>query len=181
MRPSPRAALLPLVALAACHASVNVSDDAGDGGGNVHIAMGDAAKDGAGKDNADRDAGKNTVSLKVPGFSANVTLPKLDLGGHVDLDGIRLAPGTDVRTVDVQGDEKKAGDDTGNVRIAFTHPGTPASLIAYYDKATTDAGYHGVTAGAGGVSATKGDKQFALSVAPDGAGSRGAITLHGAE
>jgi hypothetical protein len=162
-----RSALLAsaaLLVLSACHASVDVGDDK-DQGDNVHLAM------GGGKD-------KNQVSLEVPGLSAKVRLPDMDLGAHMDMDGIKLAPDTDVKTIDVTGDDKGAKDE-GRVHMEFTNKGTPASLIGYYRQAATDAGYSDVSATATGVSATKGQKQFALSVAPDGAGSRGTITLHG--
>jgi hypothetical protein len=156
-----------LLMLPACHASVNVSDDTKDGADNVHIAMGD------GKD-------KNQVSLQIPGLSAKVSLPDMNLGSHMDMDGIKLAPDTDVKTVDVQGDDKDSKGE-GRVHMEFTNKGTPASLIDYYKQAATGAGYSDVAATATGVSAIKGKKQFALAVAPDGAGSRGTITLHGSD
>lgn len=163
-----RSALLAsaaLLVLSACHASVNVGDDTKDEGGNVHLAMGD------GKD-------KNQVSLEIPGLSAKVSLPDMHLGSHMDMDGIKLAPDSDVKTVDVQGDDKGAKEE-GRVHMEFTNKSTPASLIDYYKQAASEAGYSDVTATATGVSAIKGQKQFALSVAPDGAGSRGTITLRG--
>lgn len=156
-----------LLALSACHANVDVGDEAKDAGDNVHIAM------------AGGDA-KDQVSIQVPGLSANVTLPGLNLGSHLDLDGITLAPGTAVRTVDVQDHDKGAGD-ANRVKLDFTNAGTPASLIDYYRKAAADAGYTGVAATAAGVSATKGQRQFALSVSPEGSGSRGEIVMNKAE
>jgi hypothetical protein len=114
----------------------------------------------------------------VPGLSADVTLPGINLGGHIDMDGIALAPDTDVRTVDVRGDDG-AGDD--RVKLDFTNPGSPTSLIEYYRKAARDAGYTAVAATATGVSAAKGKKQFALSVAPEAKGSRGRIVMSGAD
>jgi hypothetical protein len=155
--------------LSACHASVKIGDDEKDAGDNVHLAMGDAK------------GNKDHISLDVPGFSAKISLPDMNLGGHMDLDGIKLAPDTDVKSMDITGDDKgSSGDDgSGTVRMEFTNPGTPASLIDYYRKAATDAGYGGVAATATGVSATKEGKQFAMSIAPAAKGSRGAITMTG--
>lgn len=169
MRPVPLVAAGALLALSACHASVAVGDDATEQGDNVHIAMngGDS---------------KNHVTLDVPGLSAKISLPGLNLSEHLDLDGIQLAPNTNVKTVDVQGNDKgndKADED--HVRVEFTNPGAPAGLIDYYRKAATDAGYSGVATTATGVSAEKGGKQFALSISPEGSGSRGAITMRGSE
>ena len=128
-----------------------------------------------------RSETRDQVSIQVPGLSANVTLPGIKLGGHIDMDGIALAPDTTVKTVDVRGDDKSNDADDDRVRLDFTNPGPPASLIEYYSKAATDAGYTGVAATASGVSATKGRKQFALSIAPEAKGSRGRIVMNGGD
>jgi hypothetical protein len=148
--------------LSACDASVKVGDDAT--GDNVHIAM-----------NGDKD--KNHVSVNVPGFSANVSLPGLNLGENVDLDGIELAPDSDVKTVDVVGSDKGGGN--GHVRLEFNNPGTPAAMIAYYKQAASDAGFDTVVVNPTGVAATKGAKQFALSVTPRDTGTNGVIAMKG--
>jgi hypothetical protein len=168
MRSIPLASAAALLMLSACHANVEIADDAKGDGDNVHIAM-------KGGDE------KNRVSLDVPGFSAKISLPDLNMGAHMDMDGIKLAPDTDVTSLDINGHDGDAGKDKGEVRMAFTNPGTPASLIDYYRKAATDAGFAGVAATATGISATKGAKQFAMSVSPDGKGSRGAITMTGSD
>ena len=157
-----------LLALSACHASVDVGNEAKEQGDNVHIAM----RGGDSKDH---------VSIQVPGLSANVTLPGLNLAGHVNLDGITLEPATEVKTVDVQDHDDDAGDSGHRVTLDFTNPGAPASLIEYYRKAAGDAGYTAVAATATGVSAAKGKKKFALSVAPEAKGSRGRIVMSGAD
>ena len=161
MRPIPIiAAAIPLLALAACHdgASLSSNDDTD---GNVHVAM----------NNVD---GRNQLSVNVPGVDAKLTLPAFDLGKHVDLDGIRLAPQTIVKTIDVAGEGKD-----GHVRIAFTSPYQPTRLIGYYRDTATHAGYSATVNGTSGLDATKGDNRFALSVAPAGDGSSGAITISG--
>ncbi len=174
MRPISLASAAALLLLSACHANVEIGDDAKNDGDNVHIAM-------------KKGDDKSRVSLDVPGFSAKISLPDLNMGAHMDMDGIKLAPDTDVTSLDIDGHEGKGdhdgdgGHDKGEVRMAFTNPGTPASLIDYYRKAASDAGYTGVAATANGLSATKGAKQFALSVSPDGKGSRGAITMTGGD
>ncbi len=157
-------ALPALLLLPACHASVDIADK--DQGDNVHIAMGD-------------NKGKDDVSLQVPGLSAKVSLPDLHLGTHMDMDGIKLAPDTAVKTIDVVGDDTKGSD--GRVHMDFINPGTPASLIDYYKRAAIDAGYSDVAATAAGVSAVKGRKQFALTVSPEGGGTRGTIVMHGSD
>jgi hypothetical protein len=158
------AAASTLLLLSACDASVKVGDDTT--GDNVHIAM-------------NGDKGKNHVSLNVPGFSANVSLPGLNLGENVDLDGIKLAPDSHVKQVDVVGSDKDNAAGDGHVRLEFTNPGAPAAMIDYYRRAATEAGFDRVAATTQGVAATKGTKQFALSVTPDGAGTNGVIVMKG--
>ena len=157
-------ALAPLLALAACHASVERTErDPQDK--SVHIAM-------------DQGGDRDQVSMNIPGLDAKVALPMIDLGRHVDLDGIKLAPDTHVSAIDVTAkdtDEGNKGD--GRVRLSFASPQTPAALIDYYRRSATQAGYGNVTASTDVLTANKQDKAFALAVAADGKGSRGTITV----
>lgn len=158
---------LPLLALAACHAHVDVGDRNDQSGDNVHVAM---------KDNG---AGGSAVSVNVPGFNANVSLPGLDLGSHVDLDGITLAPDTKVSGINVDAQDGPGNRDEGNVRLGFTNPHAPAAVIDHYARSAAAAGYAGITRANGSISARKDDKTFSVSVTPDGSGSRGTITVQG--
>ena len=161
MRAAPPAAAL-LLLLAGCdpapgrHAAAR--DDA------VHITAADGA-DG------------NHVSVSIPGFDAKVALPGIDLGRHVDMDGIRLAPGTAVKGVDVTDHDGAEGG--GQVRIAFTSAQAPDALLRWYGDQAAKAGYGAVNGSAGALSASKGDKRFALTVAPQSGGSAGTITITG--
>jgi len=169
MRMSPILAL-PLLALAACHARVDMSDaDENASGGNVHIAMGDAA------------GGASGVSVKAPGFSANVSLPNINLSGHLDLDGIKLAPDTKVGSFDINAEDKGARDkdDSGTVRVGYTSPHDPASVIDHYARSAADAGYGDIVKRSSSLSARKAEKTFTVNVAPEGTGSRGTITIAG--
>lgn len=157
--------LLPVAALAACN--VTRHDAAGGEGGNVHVAIGD----GAGT--------SQQVSITTSGFDANLTLPNLDLGSHMQLEGLKIAPDTKVTNVDVNG--KDGADGHGVVRVAFTNPTRPAALIDYYRQALTGAGYSIGAGNGSGLTATKAGKAFALSAVPQGAGSSGTITLAGDE
>jgi len=81
---------LSLLVLAGCNAKIDTSDaDANSSDGNVHIAMGDAA------------GGDGNVSVNAPGFKASVSLPNINLAGHMDLDGIKLAPNSHVNGLNV--------------------------------------------------------------------------------
>ena len=160
---------LPLVALAACHAKVDMSD-AGNSqdGDNVHIAM------------ADNKDGGSGVSVDTPGFKANVSLPNINLAGHVDLDGIKLAPNSHVNglNVDAQGGDM-GGNGQGTVRMGFTNTDGPAVVIDHYARSAADAGYGNIVRTGSSLSAKKDDKTFAIQIAPDGNGSKGTITITG--
>ncbi len=163
---------LPLLALAACHANVDISDTDGNssGGDNVHVSMGDATGNSA--------AGANRVSIDVPGFSANVSLPDINLSGHMDLDGIKVAPNSKVTGLDASSDDKD-GDKGGTAKFTFTNSDSPGAVIDYYKRAASDAGYGDIVVGNGALTAKKGDKSFAVNVTPQGAGSQGVITVSG--
>jgi len=160
---------LPLAGLAACNANVDVSDIGNSqDGDNVHIAM------------QDKKDGGSAVSVNVPGFNANVSLPNINLAGHMDLDGIKLAPNTHVSGLNV--DALNGGNDDndqGVVRMNFTNSDGPAAVIDHYARSAADAGYGDIVRTGTSFSAKKDDKTFAVAIAPDGNGSKGTITITG--
>jgi hypothetical protein len=159
---------IPLLAAAACHGKVDIGDaDGNDGGGNVHIAIGDAA------------GGNSSVSVDTPGFKANVSLPSIDLGSHVDLDGIKLAPGTQVSSMNVDAKDGDGDADTGMAQIHFTNPQAPGAVLDHYARSAADAGYGAIARTGTSLSAKKNDKSFAVEISADGTGSRGTITVTG--
>jgi hypothetical protein len=161
MRPT----LLLLAPLTLGIAACDVRTDAN--GDNVHLSFGSGA-DAQGNDASDH------VSVKVPGFSANVKLAGLDLGRNADIDGVKLAPDTAVKTMDVQGGGWK-GD--GDVHIAFTNPVGVAKLVDYYRAQLHDADF-AITASSGDrIEANKAGKTFVLALSPENAGSHGTITV----
>jgi hypothetical protein len=161
--------LVPLLALAACHGKVDISDQDGNTSeGNVHIAMGDAAGD------------SGNVSVDAPGFKARVSLPSINLGDNLDLDGIKIAPNTKIGGMNVDAQDKGGNDNgSGTVQLTFTNPAPPATVIDHYARSAADAGYGQISRSGSSMAAKKGDKSFALDIAPDGNGSRGTIVLSG--
>jgi hypothetical protein len=160
--------VLALLALAACHADGDLPVAEGNSAdGKVHIAMTDGGR------------GSNKVSVKVPGFSANVALPDLDLGSHIDLDGIKLAPDSIVKSLDVTAHDTAADKDGGIVRLSFADTKAPGAIIDHYARAAIAAAYTDMIRTSTSVTARKGDKTFAVQVAQQGSGSQGIITLAG--
>ena len=153
----------PVVLLVGCDVHSNADTKGSDA---VHIAV--DAKDG----------GSSHVSVNVPGFDAKVSVPNfMTNGGHMDIDGMKLAPDTKIASVDVLGDGDKSKDG-GSVHLAFTNPKPPADLIAYYRQAAGDAGYT-VSTKDDGLDGAKGAKTFSLRLSAEGGGSRGAIDIKG--
>lgn len=148
--------LTPCLLLAGCDARPDPADADTNG---VHVAA---------------DEGKG-VSMSVPGLDAKLSLPAMDLARHVDLDGIKLAPGTRVRTVDVAG----RGNTDGSVSLTFAAPQSPSALIAYYREAAGRAGFAVGAATPAALTADKGHRHFALSAGPEGTGSTGTLAVTG--
>ena len=139
-------------------ASVSVGED-----GNVQISAADGAKG---------------VSIDVPGFSAKVNVPGLELGGdNMDIDGMKLYPGTKLSTVNVNG-----GDESGVVDMKFASPGSPAAIADYYVNAAKENDFTDVASRKDGanmvVTAKKPDGDLVtIALAPAGTGSNGQIKI----
>ncbi len=84
--------------------------------------------------NADGDTGK--VGVKLPGFDANVRLPKKLLDDtEFDIDGVKLYPGSTVASVNVKADESAAKGSRSTVRIGFNSPAEPAKVATWFKDA----------------------------------------------
>lgn len=177
----PRAILLASAALLAAGCSVKTHDN-GQDGASITIGKG-----------GDDDGGNHSVSINAPGFSAKMNLPNLDLGsGTMQIDDMKIFPGTKIHGVDIAGDADKGddgGDDgeesgKGQVEMGFTAPGGVDQVIAWYRDQARKTGWTIVTPTAGNqFEATKpgdhGPARFALRVTPTDTGSDGHFTITG--
>lgn len=110
---------LPLM-LAACDIKIGKDDD----GNSTAVAVG---ADGNVSITSPGDS--QGVSVSVPGFNAKVNIPGLDLGSDdMDIDGVKLYPGTKLQAVNVDGHEGAGG----GVTMRFTSEAAPAVLAQYY-------------------------------------------------
>ena len=170
------------IALAGC------SDRTHDKNGNetASISFGDGnsmTADGGGGNAADK-----IVAINVPGFSAKVAVPGLDLGGKdTDIDGIALYPGTKMNgvNIDAHDNDGTGGESQGRVDMAFSAPAGPGQLLAYYKGAARNAGWTEQPPAAGQqFAATKTDGKgktahLAMSVTGVASGSTGHFTIDG--
>jgi hypothetical protein len=171
------------LALAGCSLKTH-----GDNGEDASITIGNGADGTA----LSAGNGQQSVSIKVPGFSAKVDVPDLDIGGDTKIENMPLFPGTKVNGVNISahdgdGDGDAHGGDNarGNVTMAFTAPADAARVIAWYREQAGKHGWDVVPAtGENQFEATrredgKDPTRFALQVASAAGGSSGRFIVSG--
>ena len=160
------AALLPL-ALVACDRDEKAPAPSGD---NVSVAVdGDTV--------ADVSTSGNRMEIDIPGLGANLRIPKLSIGGSMDLDGVKLYPGSEVTGMNIRHSE---GDAKGGVKMDVHSGGTPDEVAAYYRNAAADAGYVVEPGSSPRFTASKsGGRTIAFAFDPADGGTHGVIAITG--
>lgn len=164
-----------MLALVGCHVRAHDSD-----GRDTDISIN-------GGNATDRsEAGGQSVAIDVPGFSAKVDVPDLDIGDDTKIEDMPLYPGTRVNGVNVSAhDGGDGGESKGDVTMAFTAPAEPARMIAWYKDQAGKHGWSVVPAsGENQLEATRqgdghGTTRFALQVASATGGSSGRFIVTG--
>ncbi|PXA84905.1 hypothetical protein DMC47_38640 [Nostoc sp. 3335mG] len=166
------------LALAGCDIKAH-----GDNGEDASITIGggNATDDGASAGN-----GQQSVAINVPGFSAKVNVPDLDIGGDTKIEDMPLFPGTKVNGVNISAhDGSDGGESKGDVTMAFTAPADTAKVIAWYREQAGKHGWDVVPAtGENQFEATKQEDghaptHFALQIASATGGSSGRFIVTG--
>jgi hypothetical protein len=118
--------------------------------------------------------GNGTMSMDVPGFKASITLPDLgDIQAGMDIDGLKLHPGTKIGGMQIAADDK-----TGGVTMDFAAPAAPAAVIDYYADAGKNAGFAIPARGANTITLTKSDDTLVVTTRPGkGGGSFGTLSI----
>ena len=170
----PYANILPLavlIGLSACGSH----DDPKDGTSVSINAKGD---EGNVAIMADGKTGK--VSVNLPGFNANLKLPKMMLDhSNFDLDGVKLYPDSKVRSVNVDADDH-GGHDKGKVRILCDSPADPATVKAWFKTGFVEGKVRFVETPNGFTGTTDDGDAFSVTLAPNGsATTNGTIDLVG--
>ncbi len=173
-----RAALIAmplLLALPACHVSKAPKEDEARNGTSISVN----AKSDSGEDvkiTADGETGK--VALNLPGFDANITLPKVVLkDSNFDIDGVKLYPGATVSSVNVKAD-KSGGGDNARVQIVFSAPAEPKPVRDWFLKAFADKSVKASISGESLVGETRDGTPFTMDFATGKGGSTtGTIVL----
>ncbi|RMB52112.1 hypothetical protein C8J44_3140 [Sphingomonas sp. PP-CE-3A-406] len=142
--------LTSVLALSACDrsnegASVSINAD----GGNVLGAI---------------NGETGEMKIDVPGFQGSVKLPKIKIDtSNFDLNGVRLYPGSSIKTLNIVGDDK-----AGGLRVAFASPATPTIVRDWFAQRLGKVGYQVHPEGANLIGATDENKPFRLELTPDG-------------
>lgn len=130
----------------------------------------------------DADAAKPGGGLSIDSdkFKANVEIPGLSFGAdHMDLDGMKLYPGSTVKGVHVRAVDR-GDNDRGEVTMDFSSPAGPAAVARHMADQARKAGFT-VAASSAAVSGRKLDggktDDFALEVYPNGDATIGHLTM----
>ena len=152
--------LAPALLLAACGSS--------DGEGTKIAINGDNFSAGMGKD--------GTVAIDVPGFKANIDLPKIQLdAGDFDINGVSLPAGSKITNMDISGRDGS----NGGVSVAFTSPVTPGAVRDWFQGKLAAEGFK-LTANGDDLSGTTQDgKAFSLATTANGTGATDSVLTVG--
>lgn len=154
-----RPALLLIVALplAACG-----------GGSNSTTITVDASSDADGNAivTADKDG---RVAINAQGFQGSITLPKIAVTAeNLDLDGVNLYPGSQVRDLHIEARNGQASDDKGEVRLAFESPAPLAKVQAWFREDLAKNGARVQAKGDGFQGTTRQGDPFTVELAAKG-------------
>lgn len=122
---------------------------------------------------ADGESGK--LSIDLPGLKGAITMPKIELSGDkVDIDGVKLYPGSRVTGMDVNDD---GGEGAGKVRIRFEADAPPTKVQRYFLDAFKDKGVTATAQGTGLSGVDEDGKSFSIDLAGAGTGTHGTIHM----
>jgi hypothetical protein len=162
MRASLSLAFLPVLLLSGC----------GDDKGTTISING---KDEAGKPaTASMDGDTGRVKVDVPGFAADIKLPKIQLdAGNFDMNGVKLYPGSTITNMSI--DSAKGAD---AVAISFSAPADPAKVKTWFAGKMKAARFTVADATGGLSGKTEDGDGFSLTLTPDANGhSNGTIRI----
>jgi hypothetical protein len=166
MRASLLALAAPLALLAGC------------GGDDKGTSISITGNDNEGKHvttSVDGNSGK--VKIDVPGFAANITLPKIQLDAdNFDIGGVKLYPGSTVTAMNI--DAGKKGQNADTVSIVFDSPADAATVKAWFLEKMKAERFTVAEAATGISGKTDDGDAFTLTLAPGATGhSKGTIDI----
>jgi hypothetical protein len=158
--------IVPLAALALAGCGVNANDS--NPGTDISI---DAISDEGNPVKASSDGKTGEVAIDVPGFKANIAMPKINLDAdNFEMNGAKLYPGSKILSMKVDHIMRAAGtkgDGSATVRISFDSPATPDVVKAWFLEKLVDTAKYKLTATPTGITGTNEDGDpFTLTLRP---------------
>ena len=151
--------LAPALLLAACGSNDAATDD----GTQISInggANGNGFSAGIGKD--------GRVAIDVPGFKANIDLPKVQLdAGDFDINGVSLPAGSKITNMNIAGN----GDRDAGVRVSFASPIGTAAVREWFQGKLAAKGFTLSAQGDSLKGTTDEGKAFSLTTKANGTGA----------
>ncbi|KTE46562.1 MULTISPECIES: hypothetical protein [unclassified Sphingopyxis] len=163
--------LPPILLLAACgqeeekKAGPEISINAGDEHGGVQIS---SSKDGGGKVKIGGDG--VDIDIEVPDFV------DFDVTGDFDIDGVKLYPGSQVTTVNVDATDKN-GADKAVVKLGFISPAAPAKAADWMAGEFAKKSIKVTRTGDTLAGKDKDGADFTIKFGPHGANSKGEVLI----
>jgi hypothetical protein len=158
---------LLIVSLAALALS-GCSSSADDGTLGTDISI-DAVSDEGTPVKASADGKTGEVAINVPGFKANIAMPKIKLDSEdFEMNGVKLYPGSKILSFKLDNVMRAAGTEGGGaatVRISFDSPATPDVVKAWFLEKLVNTAKYKLTATPTGMTGTNEDGDpFTLSL-----------------
>lgn len=172
--------IVPLAALAL--SGCGASADDGTPGTDISI---DAVSDEGTPVKASADGKTGEVAIDIPGFKANIAMPKINLDSeNFEMNGVKLYPGSKILSFKVDSVMRAAGSkggDDATVRIRFDSPATPDVVKAWFLEKLVSTAKYSLTATPTGMTGTNQDGDpFTLDLRPGETGhSIGAMVVTG--
>jgi len=113
------------------------------------------------------------IAFNLPMVEGRVKVPSMVMhNGNIDIDGVRLMPGSSVTGFNVN-----AGDKGARVQMSFTAPASPDEVRSYFVDQFRKRGVEAAIAGDAVSGKSKDGNPFVIQVNPAANGSQGRIEI----
>ena len=113
------------------------------------------------------------IAFNLPMVEGRVKVPSMVMhNGNIDIDGVRLMPGSSVTGFNVN-----AGDKGARVQMSFTAPASPDEVRSYFVDQFRKQGVEAAIAGDAVSGKSKDGNPFVIQVNPAANGSQGRIEI----
>ena len=121
------------------------------------------------------------LSIKAPGFDGSIQLPKINISAEdFDVNGVQLPPGSVIRGLDVNADDRAGSADSDTVTLRFESPVALAEAQRWFRDNMAERNFEVQPRGTGFAGKTDEGDAFAVDLTADGAErTRGVMVVAG--